>query len=269
MTLARHAVPTAARPASLLAAPALAVVAPAALLLRVLTLAALAWASPAAAKPLPPEQQIAVDVRRVTLVVRDVERSLAVYRDALGLRVVYDQLIGGGSDADGKPKPPTIRLVLLRANDDFVGLLGLMQRLDDTPPPPPEPPGRARAGQPILVINARDLEARFPKLAATPGVTVSTAPTPVEYPAPGGGTIPVLFSAVWDPDGFFVELNQLRGTPAGAAAGPKDGESTDAASRDPASKDAVPKDPASKDPASQDAAPKDRASHGAESASAP
>jgi catechol 2,3-dioxygenase-like lactoylglutathione lyase family enzyme len=206
MPFARHAVTSAV---------------PRAVLLATLASAAIATASPAVAKPLPDEQQIPVDVRRITLVVRDVDRSLAVYRDALGLRVVYDQLIGGGAGADGRSTPPTIRLVLLRANDDFVGLIGLMQRLDDTPPPPPDPPGRARAGQPILVINARDLETRFPKLAATPGVTVSKAPMPVEYPAPGGGTIPVLFSAIWDPDGFFVELNQLLGTPAGTESATK------------------------------------------------
>lgn len=192
--------------------------------LAALALVAAAATAPVAAKPLPPEQQIPVDVRRVTLVVRDIERSLAVYRDAIGLRVVYDQLIGAGTGSDGKATPPTIRLVLLRANDDFIGLIGLMQRLDDAPPPPPDPPQRARAGQPILVINAKDLETRFPKLAATAGVKVSTAPTPIEYPAPGGGTIPVLFSAIWDPDGFFVELNELRGAPAGTPreAAPRD-----------------------------------------------
>lgn len=169
----------------------------------------------AAAEPLPPEQRGPVDVRRTTLVVRDIERSLPLYRDALGLTVVYDQLIGGGTDADGKAVPPTIRLVLLRANDDFVGLIGLMQRLNDSPPPPPAKPDKARAGQPIILINAKDLETRFARVAAVPGVTVATPPTPVEYPAPGGGTIPVLFSAIWDPDGFFVELNHLRGSAAG------------------------------------------------------
>jgi catechol 2,3-dioxygenase-like lactoylglutathione lyase family enzyme len=194
---------------------------PRALVLAAVTFATLLPGAPALAKPLPPEQQIPVDVRRVTLVVRDVDRSLAVYRDALGLRVVYDQLIGGGTGADGRPTPPTIRLVLLRANDDFVGLIGLMQRLDETPPPPPAPQRRAGVGQPILVINAKDLETRFPRLAATPGVRVSQAPTPVEYPAPGGGMIPVLFSAIWDPDGFFVELNQLRGAPAGTESAPQ------------------------------------------------
>jgi hypothetical protein len=33
--------------------------------------------------------------------------------------------------------------------------------------------------------------------------------------------IPVLFSAIWDPDGFFVELNQLRGAPAGTESAPQ------------------------------------------------
>lgn len=167
--------------------------------------------------PLPAEQRGPVDVRRVTLLVRDIDRSLPLYRDALGLTVVYDQLIGAGKDAEGRDTPATIRLVLLRANDDFVGLVGLMQRLNETAPPAPAraPGDKAHAGQPILVINAQDLESRFARIAAVPGVTVATAPTPVEYPSPSGGTIPVLFSAIWDPDGFFVEINQLRGTAAG------------------------------------------------------
>jgi catechol 2,3-dioxygenase-like lactoylglutathione lyase family enzyme len=167
------------------------------------------------AEPLPPEKRGPVDVRRVTLVVRDIERSLPLYRDALGLTVVYDQKIGAGKAADGTSTPATIRLVLLRANDDFVGLIGLMQRLNETAPPPPDPPTKARAGQSIVVINVKDLETRFARIEQVPGVKISSAPTPIEYPGPNGGTIPVLFSAIWDPDGFFVELNQLRGTAAG------------------------------------------------------
>lgn len=184
---------------------------------------ATAFAPAAQSAPLPPDQRGPVDVRRVTLVVRDVDRSLQLYRDALGLKVVYDQLIGGGTDANGKVTPPTIRLVLLRANDDFVGLIGLMQRLNESPPPAPVrgATDKAHAGQPILVINAQDLESRFARIAAAPGITVATPPTPVEYPSPTGGTIPVLFSAVWDPDGFFVEINQLRGTAAGTERKPQ------------------------------------------------
>ena len=174
----------------------------------------------AVAAPLPPAEQIPVDLRRTTLVVRDIDRSLPLYRDALGMTVIYDQLIGG-TDADGKPTPPTVRLVLLRANDDFIGVLGLMQRLNPSEAPPPPVFRKAQPGGLILVFNVRDLESRFARIASAPNVKVSEAPTPIEYPAPGGGVIPVLFSAVWDADGNFIELNRILGTPAGQVAKPK------------------------------------------------
>jgi catechol 2,3-dioxygenase-like lactoylglutathione lyase family enzyme len=169
------------------------------------------------AAPVPEAQRIPVDIRRTTFVVRSIDTSLPFYRDALGLTQVYDQLIGAGTDANGKPTPATIRLVLLRANDDYVGLLGLMERLDTTPPPRREL-RKAQAGETIIVINVGDLEQRFPKVAATPGITVAETPHLVQYPAPGGGKIDVMFSSVWDPDGNYIELNHLLGTPAGQAA---------------------------------------------------
>jgi hypothetical protein len=47
-------------------------------------------------------------------------------------------------------------------------------------------------------------------------VRVATEPYLTSYPSPDGkATIPLRFSAVWDPDGHFVELNQLLGTAAG------------------------------------------------------
>jgi catechol 2,3-dioxygenase-like lactoylglutathione lyase family enzyme len=171
----------------------------------------------AIAAPLPPAEQIPVDLRRTTLVVRDIDRSLPLYRDALGMTVIYDQLIGG-TDADGKPTAPTVRLVLLRANDDFIGVLGLMQRLNQTETPPPPVFRKAQPGGLILVFNVRDLETRFAQISSAPNVKVSEAPTRIEYPAPGGGVIPVLFSAVWDADGNFIELNRILGTPAGQTA---------------------------------------------------
>ena len=169
------------------------------------------------AAPLPPAERIPVDLRRTTLVVRDIDRSLPLYRDALGMTVIYDQLIGG-TDANGKPTAPTVRLVLLRANDDFIGVLGLMQRLNPAEAPPPPVFRKAQAGGLILVFNVQDLESRFARISSAPNVTVSEAPMRIEYPAPGGGVIPVLFSAVWDADGNFIELNRILGTPAGQVA---------------------------------------------------
>ncbi|MFZ9708762.1 MAG: VOC family protein [Steroidobacteraceae bacterium] len=161
----------------------------------------------ALAAPVPEEQRIPVDLRRTTLVVRDIERSLPLYRDTLGMRVIYDETLGG--------TPATIRLVLLRANDNFIGVLGLMQRLNLTEAPPPPQFRRAAPGEIILVFNVQDLETRFEHLRSTPGVRIAETPRRIDYPGPNGTSIPVLFSAVWDADGHFVELNRLLGTPAG------------------------------------------------------
>lgn len=165
----------------------------------------------AGAQPVPENERTPVDIRRTTLVVRDIDRSLALYRDALGLKVVYDQNIGGD---DG------VRLVLLRANDVFIGALGLMQRLSAEEraraAARPVVHEKARAGQVILVINSKDLDQRFPRVKSAPGVKVSAEPHRVEYPGADGGTIPVMVSMVWDADGYFVELNQILGRPAGA-----------------------------------------------------
>jgi hypothetical protein len=66
-----------------------------------------------------------------------------------------------------------------------------------------------------LVFNLQDLETRFERISATPDVRVAEAPRRIEYPGPGGSVIPVLFSAVWDADGNFIELNRILGAPAG------------------------------------------------------
>jgi hypothetical protein len=90
-----------------------------------------------------------------------------------------------------------------------------MQRLNLEQTPPPPEFRRAGPGGLILVFNIQDLEQRFARIEATPFVTVAEQPRRIDYPAAGGGSIPVLFSAVWDADGNFIELNRLLGTPAG------------------------------------------------------
>lgn len=158
------------------------------------------------AAPVAESERIPVDLRRATLVVRDMDKSLPLYRDALGMKVIYDQVIGG-----------VTRLVLLRANDDFVGVLGLMQRLNTTEPVPPPEYRKARAGEFILVFNVQDLDVRWEKIRSAANVVVAEPPRRIDYPGANGSSIPVMFSAVWDADGNFIELNRLMGAPAGAS----------------------------------------------------
>jgi catechol 2,3-dioxygenase-like lactoylglutathione lyase family enzyme len=183
----------------------------------VLAVGSFVAAAPARAAPVAETERGPVDVRRATLIVRNVDRSLAFYRDALGLKLVYDQEIvrpGGPADPPGAQRK--MRLALLRANDDFVGLIGLLEYTSPRKPDRPNEAERPGIGQVILVINAKDLDQRFDRVRATPGVRIAAEPQLTEYPSPDGeGAIPVRVSAVWDPDGYFIELNQLLGTAAG------------------------------------------------------
>ena len=125
-----------------------------------------------------------------------------------------------------------MRLALLRANDSFVGVVGLLEYTSPRLPDPPLVQERPGIGEVILVINAQDLDQRFERVRSTPGVQVASEPQLTQYPSPDGkGTIPVRVSAVWDPDGYFIELNQLLGDAAGTAPASSPGGQHDTDSR--------------------------------------
>lgn len=174
---------------------------------------------PLVAAPVPEDQRIPVDVRRTTLIVRDIARSLPFWRDALGLTVVYDEVIERPLDPERpEGEQRSLRLVLLRANDSFVGAVGLLEYVNPRRPERVAGEDRPIVGDFIMVVNATDLDVRWPRVRDVPGIKVLSEPSRVEYPAPGGeGVIPVMVSMVRDPDGYFVELNQILGTPAGAS----------------------------------------------------
>ena len=164
----------------------------------------------AAAKPVPEDQRIPLDLRRTTLVVRDMERSLSLYRDALGMRVTYDKVIRTPRDAaTDEDAERSLRLAFMQANDEFVGVLGLMEYSK----PRKEQPVSDLAFEPgttVLVFNIQDLDQRWEKVLAVPGVRLLSEPTVTQYPSyDGKGTISVMVSVIKDPDGFVLELNQL------------------------------------------------------------
>ena len=55
---------------------------------------------------------------RSTLIVRGIEKSLTLYRDSIGMTLIYDQII----QRNGKE----IRLIFLKTTEDLVGFLGLV-----------------------------------------------------------------------------------------------------------------------------------------------
>lgn len=173
-------------------------------------LLALLVAVPATAKPVPEVDRLPLDLRRTTLVVKDMEASLKFYRDALGLKVTYDNIIRTPRSAkDDASAERSLHLVFLRANDDYVGQIGLMQYTKPVRTPRPAKSGNLSPGDIVLVFNTKGLQDKFDKAKAM-GVRVDEAPHPTSYPSyDGKGVINVLFSAFYDPDGHYIELNEV------------------------------------------------------------
>lgn len=161
------------------------------------------------ASPVDDEQRTPIDLRRTTLVVADIDRSLAFYRDALGMVVTYDRMIVTPRGASRDEAEFVRRLVLLRANDDYIGIIGLLQYIKPKNPRVDLKGAAYREGTAVLVFNTTELEQSFARAREVPGVVVLDEPELVNYPSYAGeSAITVLISAMQDPDGFTVELNQ-------------------------------------------------------------
>ncbi len=165
-------------------------------------------ASPGVEKP---TEALPTDIRRVTMIVRDMENSLKLYRDVMGLKVNYDAVLpmSGVALPAGQPGAKA-RLVLLNGNDPFIGWIGLMEWLDPKLPDPGPYPSRMGIGDHVIVTNTQDIDRRCAEAAKIPGVTVTAPPRAQQYPGRNGAPpINVRGCNFFDPDGTLIELNQL------------------------------------------------------------
>ncbi|WP_448579354.1 VOC family protein [Thermaurantiacus sp.] len=158
-----------------------------------------------------PAERVPTDIRRLTILVRDIDRSLKLYRDVLGLNVNYDASItvSGVALPAGVPGNKT-RLVLLNGNDPWIGWIGLMQYTDPPLPDPGPFPRRLGLGGHVLVVNTDDAEKRCAMARKVPGVVFTAEPRLQVYEGRNGAPpIRVMGCNFFDPDGTFIELNQI------------------------------------------------------------
>ncbi len=146
------------------------------------------------------------DFSHVTVRVSDMERSLAFYRDGLGLRVIFDvRLEGAGLEAVTGAKGASGRMVGLLvpgAGKVAIELLGF-----ESPKSAPPPRGRF-TGYSNISLSVDDLDAAYAECAAR-GLR------PLHQPVEVGG-VRMFFLA--DPDGTPIELIQFpRGATTSAA----------------------------------------------------
>jgi catechol 2,3-dioxygenase-like lactoylglutathione lyase family enzyme len=162
--------------------------------------------------PLAQAAQFPLLLRRTTLIVRDIEASLTLYRDALGMEVIYDEEINRPHSSEDREQ--RLRLIFLKASHDYVGVIGLIDYEYGYPDHPAHTKPVRREGftpgNPILLFNTSDLEERWPSIESAPGVEVISKPKLTKYPGYGGaGEIQVMVSKFYDADGYLIELNQI------------------------------------------------------------
>ena len=148
--------------------------------------------------------------RRTTLIVRDIEKSLQLYKDAIGMEVIYDNLIPRPHPTEDREQQ--LRLVFLKATNSFYGVLGLLEYDYGNKDKPVKPIRREgfTAQNVVLLFNSADQAEQFEKIKKIPGIEILGEPTLVKYPAYNGtDEIRVMVSKFYDPDGFIVEFNKV------------------------------------------------------------
>ena len=138
--------------------------------------------------------KVPTDFRRVTMLIPDMDAALKIYRDILGMEVYYDNeiIVSGEGLPAGEPDSKT-HLVILKCNDPYIGMLGLLQYVDPPLPPPLPRPEPNRVWEQL-----QDVE----------GVEAVCPPRVTEYPKDDGSVFRVKGISFFDPNGYFIELNQ-------------------------------------------------------------
>lgn len=146
-------------------------------------------------------------IRRTTLRVRDMEKSLAFYENVLGMSRHYDkELTLDGRLLPGAAAGDLVRLVIMRAEHPDIGMIGLLQWLRPKKEAPPVSHD-VGYGNPIFVAAVPDAEAVYRK-ALENNAEVRAPLSESEYPGADGLPFRVRSVGVFDPDGHFFECNQ-------------------------------------------------------------
>ncbi len=143
-------------------------------------------------------------VMRVSLFVRDTDRSLAVYRDILCMTIIDERTFCGPEIGNALGLGDCeFRATYLTAEDSSVGVVGLMEVVRGSRPELPAPAPRIHRGQPAMVFSTDENHAIFADLKKA-GMTFICEP--VDFTSPRGTYIETIFL---DPDSIPVSLIQF------------------------------------------------------------
>ena len=152
---------------------------------------------------------MASTVKRTTLIVRDIKKSQQWYEAVLGMSVWMDTdfTLSGTGLAAGKAGDVT-HLTITQANDPVIGMIGLLQWVDPPMEAPEEIPTTVTFGNPTFVVEADDAAASC-EAARKLGTHIHSEPHEWSTRGADGRMKHFLSCSLFDPDGYFFEMNQV------------------------------------------------------------
>ena len=147
-------------------------------------------------------------LRRTTLMVRNADAAAHWYESVFGMTRWMDTpfTLSGEQLAAGKKGDQT-RLIIMKCEDDFIGMLGLLEWTDPPMEAPAELPTRIAFGAPIFVVQAVDCAATVASARAL-GSRIHAEPLAWTVTGADGEPIDMIGASFWDLDGYFFEVNQ-------------------------------------------------------------
>ena len=149
-------------------------------------------------------------VKRTTLMVRDAEKAARWYENVLGMTRWMDApfTLSGTQLAAGKKGDKT-RLVIMKAEHDTIGMIGLLQWVaPEREDAPDELPSEIGFGAPVFVVAAEDARATVQR-AMDAGSRIHSEPRDWSVTGADGKVKDMVGASFWDLDGYFFEVNQV------------------------------------------------------------
>ena len=142
-------------------------------------------------------------IRRTTLKVRDIERSYAFYREVLGMETYYNNEVTVENDLlPGTKEGDKIHLIILKAQDPVIGMIGLLKPIDPEEEFPPVT-FDFNYGSSVFVVGVDDVEELYQK-ALKFGAIMRAPLSETVYPGADGNNVHVKSLGLYDPDGHFM-----------------------------------------------------------------
>lgn len=150
-------------------------------------------------------------VKRTTLIVRDADRAAAWYAMVFGMSRWMDTpfTLSGNQLAAGA-KGDRTRLIIMQAQHDEIGMIGLLEWLEPKMNAPAQPATRVKFGAPIFVVAADDAVATCERARAA-GSRIHCEPIPWSVSGADGRCRDMVGTSFFDLDGYFFEVNELVG----------------------------------------------------------